>query len=117
MPRARETSALLAATGATKLISAAVVDLGWSPRVALDDDAWRHVFESLGRIDDIAADAGLEHVLHPHANTIVELTKISPVCSRDATFASASTPGISRSGAQTSWRSQRAPPTVSAMCT
>jgi inosose dehydratase len=70
---ARETSALLAATGATKLISAAVVDLGWSPRVTLDDDAWRHVFESLGRIDDIAADAGLEHVLHPHANTIVEL--------------------------------------------
>lgn len=70
---ARETAGMLAAAGATRLISAAVVDLGWSPRVPLDDAAWRHVFDALGRIDDIAAEAGLEHVLHPHANTIVEL--------------------------------------------
>ncbi len=70
---ARDTATMLAATGATKLISAAVVDLGWSPRVALDDAAWHHVFDTLGRIDHIAAGAGLEHVLHPHANTIVEL--------------------------------------------
>jgi inosose dehydratase len=70
---ARETADLLAATGATKLVSAAVVDLGWSPRVALDDAAWKHVFDALRRIDEVAAAAGLEHVLHPHANTIVEL--------------------------------------------
>jgi inosose dehydratase len=70
---ARETAGMLAATGATKLVSAAVVDLGWSRRVPLDDAAWEHVFDALRRIDDIAAAAGLEHVLHPHANTIVEL--------------------------------------------
>ncbi len=70
---ARETAEMLAATGATKLVSAAVVDLGWSRRVALDEAAWRHVFDALQRIDDIAGAAGLEHVLHPHANTIVEL--------------------------------------------
>jgi inosose dehydratase len=70
---ARETAGMLAATGASKLISAAVVDLDWSPRVSLDDAAWLHVFDALERIDEIAAAAGLEHVLHPHANTIVEL--------------------------------------------
>lgn len=69
---ARRTAQVLGEAGATHLVSAAVVDLAWSPRVALDAGAWRHVFGALARIDDIAARAGLEHVLHPHVHTIVE---------------------------------------------
>lgn len=69
---ARRTAAVLGEAGATHLVTAAVVDLAWSSRVALDAGAWRHVFGALARIDDIAAQAGLTHVLHPHVNTIVE---------------------------------------------
>lgn len=63
---------LLAAAGATHVVSAAVADLAWSPRVRLDDRGWEHVFAALARLDDLARARGLEHVLHPHAGTLVE---------------------------------------------
>jgi inosose dehydratase len=69
---ARRTVDLLAAVGATHLVSAVVVDPGWSPRVPLDDAAWQSVFDGLAQLDELAHAAGLEHVLHPHVGTLVE---------------------------------------------
>lgn len=69
---ARRTVDLLAAVGATHLVSAAVVDAGWSPRVRLDDAAWQSIFDGLARLDELAQASGLEHVLHPHVGTLVE---------------------------------------------
>jgi inosose dehydratase len=69
---ARRTVDLLAAVGATHLVSAAVVDPGWSARVRLDDAAWQSIFDGLARLDELTQASGLEHVLHPHAGTLVE---------------------------------------------
>jgi inosose dehydratase len=61
-----------AAAGADVLVSAAVVDLGWSPRRPLDDGEWRRLVGSLSALDEIAGERGLRHVVHPHAGTLVE---------------------------------------------
>ena len=58
--------------GATYLVSAVVVDLDWSPRRPLSRDDWHRVFDGLGRVDEIAAERGLTHVVHPHWGTLVE---------------------------------------------
>lgn len=69
---ADQTAALLAAAGATFLVSALVVDPDWSPPFPPSRDQWRHVFEGLARLDDLAAGYGLTQVLHPHWGTLVE---------------------------------------------
>jgi inosose dehydratase len=69
---AHETSTLLETAGASFLISAVVVDLDWSPRIALADDQWEAVFDGLARLDEVAASHGLTHVTHPHWGTLVE---------------------------------------------
>lgn len=69
---ARRTAALFAAAGGTMLVSAAVVDEAWSPRVPLDASQWHHLLTALARLDDVAGEAGLAHVLHPHVGTLVE---------------------------------------------
>ena len=69
---AHRIAALFEAAGASFLISAAVVDLDWSPRVPLSDTEWRSVFVGLARLDEAAADHGLTHVTHPHWGTLVE---------------------------------------------
>ncbi len=58
--------------GGSYLVSAVVVDMAWSPRRALSRDEWHRVFDGLERIDEIAADRGLTHVVHPHWGTLVE---------------------------------------------
>jgi inosose dehydratase len=58
--------------GASYLVSAVVVDLDWSPRRPLSRDEWRRVFDGLERVDEIAADHGLTHVVHPHWGTLIE---------------------------------------------
>src|SRR5690349_3279682 len=52
--------------GASYLVSAVVADLDWSPRHALSRDEWHRVFDGLERVDEIAADRGLTHAVHPH---------------------------------------------------
>lgn len=69
---ARRVGALFEAAGASFLVSAVVVDLGWSPRFPLSNAEWRAVFDGLARLDEAAAAHGLTHVTHPHWGTLVE---------------------------------------------
>jgi inosose dehydratase len=69
---ARRVSDHLRSAGASFLVSAVVVDLDWSPRQRFSRDDWRRVFDGLARIDEIANDHELTHVLHPHWGTLVE---------------------------------------------
>jgi inosose dehydratase len=69
---ARRVAEHFRSAGASYLVSAVVVDERWSPRRPLSRDDWRRVFEGLTRVDDIASEAELVHVLHPHWGTLVE---------------------------------------------
>jgi inosose dehydratase len=69
---ARAAGSVLKAAGASFLISAVVVDPDWSPRVSLSDAEWRAVFDGLARLDELAADLELTHVVHPHWGTLVQ---------------------------------------------
>jgi inosose dehydratase len=69
---AQAAAALYAAAGGRVLVSASVVDLDWSPRIPLNGGDWRTLLEGLERVDEVAADNGLVHVLHPHVGTLVE---------------------------------------------
>jgi inosose dehydratase len=64
--------ALLAGAGASVLVSAAVVDRDWAPRLALSAGEWAHMVWMLREVDARAGEAGLVHALHPHAGTLVE---------------------------------------------
>jgi len=69
---ARRTMELFAAAGAEIVCSAAVVDLDWSQPFALAPQQWEHLLSMLSRIDELAAEHGLTHALHPHWGTLVE---------------------------------------------
>jgi inosose dehydratase len=69
---AKRMAQLLRAAGAEVFLSAALVDEAWAPRRPLDGAEWRRLYETLERLDDIAAEEGLRHVLHPHLGTLVE---------------------------------------------
>ena len=60
------------AAGASFLISAVVVDTDWSPRRVLSRDEWGRVFDGLARVDELAAERDLVHVVHPHWGTLIE---------------------------------------------
>jgi inosose dehydratase len=70
--KARRAAALFAGLGAGVLCSAAVVDDGWSPRVALDDQGWDRLVRGLALVDEAVEEYGVRHVLHPHWGTLVE---------------------------------------------
>jgi len=59
-------------TGATKFVSSVVQDMDWSFPRELSTEEKRHMAEMLGVIDDICGEYGLEQVLHPHVQTLVE---------------------------------------------
>jgi inosose dehydratase len=69
---ARSTAELYAACGGTLLVSAVVLDAAWSPPRDLDGQEWRTLLDGLARLDELAVEHGLEHVLHPHAGSLVE---------------------------------------------
>lgn len=69
---ARATARLFHDAGATKFISCVVHDMDWSNPRALSIDEQKHMAEMLGIIDDICTEYGLEQVLHPHVQTLVE---------------------------------------------
>jgi len=69
---ATATARLFQRAGATKFVSAVVVDPDWSLPMALDAAQQRSMVEMLGIIDDICDEHGLEQVLHPHVQTLVE---------------------------------------------
>jgi inosose dehydratase len=70
--QARRTASKLRACGATRFVSAAVVDEQWSPRRPLSDDEWDHVVGMLDELDGVTSEHGLVHALHPHVGTLVE---------------------------------------------
>ena len=69
---ARRTADLYAACGGAVLVSAPVLDEAWSRPRPLSDGEWGCLLGGLGRLDEVAADAGLRNVVHPHAGTLVE---------------------------------------------
>lgn len=62
----------LAALGATRFVTAVVVDPGWSPRRALTSGEWETMFRGFSDIDAICGDYGLVQAIHPHVGTLVE---------------------------------------------
>jgi inosose dehydratase len=69
---ARATAKLFQEAGAEKFISSVVQDMDWSNPGALSRDEIAHMVEMFGIIDDICEEHGLEQVLHPHVQTLVE---------------------------------------------
>lgn len=70
--RARETAELFAGQGATRFVTAAVQDYGWSRPVPLDAEGMKVFGEGLAEVDAVCAEFGLTQVLHPHVDTLVE---------------------------------------------
>lgn len=66
-------TAWLAAVGAELLVLAAATGgTGYRATTEIGDDAWRSLFDSLDRVADIAARAGLTLAVHPHFGTVIE---------------------------------------------
>ena len=72
---ARTAAAQLADAGADVFVAATVQDAAWSAPLALDDDGWKRAGEHLRALADLAAEHGLELVLHPHAGTVLETAR------------------------------------------
>ena len=85
---ATATAKLFQQAGATKFVSCPVMDWGWSNPRPLTRDEQKHMTEMLGVIDDICAEHGLDQVLHPHVQTVVEtkddISRVLDSC--DVTF-------------------------------
>lgn len=69
---ATATARLFQKAGATKFVSSVVVDMDWSLPRPLSAAEHKHMIEMFGIIDDICGEHGLEQVLHPHVQTLVE---------------------------------------------
>ncbi len=70
--QATATAQLFERAGATKFVTAVVVDPDWSVPGPLSADEQRHMAEMFGVIDDICEEHGLQQVLHSHVQTLVE---------------------------------------------
>jgi len=69
---ATATAKVFQRAGATKFVSAVVQDWGWSNPTELSDSEKTHMTEMFKVIDDICGEHGLDQVLHPHVQTLVE---------------------------------------------
>jgi inosose dehydratase len=69
---ATATAQLFQKAGATKFVSSVVQDMGWSNPRPLSSAEQKHMAEMFGIIDEICGEYGLEQVLHPHVQTLVE---------------------------------------------
>lgn len=85
---ATATAKLFQQAGATKFVSCPIMDWGWSNPRPLTLDEQKHMTEMLGVIDDICGEHGLDQVLHPHVQTVVEtkddISRVLDSC--DVTF-------------------------------
>ncbi|MEU7628914.1 TIM barrel protein [Nocardia sp. NPDC049220] len=71
--QAKDSAALLSATGAEVLVLAAATGLdGYDARPHLSDAEWRTLTDTAAAIRDVAAGHGLRTVVHPHVGTNVE---------------------------------------------
>ena len=69
---ATATARLFQKAGATKFVSSVVQDMAWSNPRTLSSTEQKHMAEMFGIIDDICGEHGLQQVLHPHVQTLVE---------------------------------------------
>jgi inosose dehydratase len=70
--RASQLAASIAAAGGQYFVSALVADLDdWSRR-DLDADAWDALLTGLDELDSVIAEHGVDQVLHPHVDTLIE---------------------------------------------
>lgn len=69
---ARRVAALFQRAGATKLISAPVADWGWAQPHAATAEEMATMARLFRIVDEICEEHGLEQVLHPHVQTMVE---------------------------------------------
>lgn len=61
------------AAGATTLVLAAASgEEGYDARAVLDDAQWKALLTRLDRLQEVAAEHGIEATLHPHVGTMVE---------------------------------------------
>jgi len=67
-----EVMPLMTALDGEVLVAAAVTDADWSPRVSLDNAAWRRLRDNFATLSELVADRGLRLALHPHVGTVVE---------------------------------------------
>jgi inosose dehydratase len=85
---ATATAKLFQQAGATKFVSCPIMDWDWSNPRPLTRDEQKHMTEMLGVIDDICGEHGLDQVLHPHVQTVVEtkddISRVLDSC--DVTF-------------------------------
>ena len=85
---ATATAKLFQKAGATKFVSCPIMDLEWSNPRPLTSDEKKHMTEMLGVLDDICGEHGLDQVLHPHVQTVVEtkddISRVLDSC--DVTF-------------------------------
>jgi len=69
---ARRVAKLFQETGANNFVTAVVVDPDWSLPSKLSPEQFKHFISMLGVIDEICEEHGLQQVLHPHVQTLVE---------------------------------------------
>ncbi len=67
---AEETADLLANVGATTFVTA-VVSNDWQ-HFAPSTEQWKHLFSGLEAVESIVSERGLQQVVHPHVDTLVE---------------------------------------------
>jgi inosose dehydratase len=69
---ARRAAAQLAQTGGEVFVAATVMTLDWAPPQPLDEATWKRAGDHLDTLADIAREEGVELVLHPHVDTVLE---------------------------------------------
>ena len=69
---ARRVARLFQAAGATKMISAVVTDWDWADPHAATREELAHMVTMFGIVDEICEEHGIEQVVHPHVQTMIE---------------------------------------------
>jgi inosose dehydratase len=69
---AEQAARVLAGSGGSYFVTAAVVDAGWSAPFELDERQWDDFASGLAMVERVCAAHGLTQVLHPHVGTLVE---------------------------------------------
>lgn len=69
---AERSAALLAAAGADYFVTCVVSDPDDWQRPPLDDVNWATMVDQIEAVEQICADHGLAHVLHPHVDSLIE---------------------------------------------
>lgn len=68
----RKDSKLLANAGATDYVGCVVSDLQDWARPTLTTEDWKHILKMIDQVSEIVAAEGLNHLLHPHVNSLIE---------------------------------------------